>query len=275
MSEQSRGGDSISIERAHNMFASAIGDRQSSRDEAIRTTMGGIYALAGRFALAMTEAGIPTKRVIEQVYAGEPGPENKYAPELVARRSLPLWGVVRNTDLSARPLIEASIDKEVSHYSILSHSYSGSHHEYRDIKPSEVEGLKLGYNETLRYYETAIAVSALGRLVLLQKAYYKGNNWRTREQKPDYSFHVCSKAVQPSDLFNADKSINPKKLVGTMEQRLSESMERYRNKLNDERKKGPVFRDQDYYEIQDLPLPQRKAKEQPFERRRWGFGHRK
>jgi hypothetical protein len=234
--------------------------------------MEGVYALAGGFALAMTEAGMPTKRVVEQVYAGEPGPENKYARELVARRSLPLWVAVRNTDLSARPLIHASIDEEIRQYSILSHSYSGSRHEYRDIKPSEVEGLKLKHDETLRYYETAIAVSALGRLVLLQKAYFKGNNWRAQGQRSDYSFHVCSEAVQPSDLFDAEKSINPKKLVSIMERRLSGSMEHYRKKLNDERKEGPVFRDQAYYEIQDLPLPQRKAKVQPSKRSRWGFG---
>jgi hypothetical protein len=241
------------IGEAHAHFVELITANQSERARDIYRAMGGIIDLSTGFAVAMKEAGMRVDRVIEDIRNESPDVTNDFDPPVVRRVSHPLWVVLKDQDLSGNEMRRATIVNEVPHYSLLSYTYSGSHNEFRDVGPDEALTMELGCNETLNFYEKAIAVSALGDLLVLYRSFLKGQDLLIPDRARDTSFRVLSKAVQPSDLFDVKGLIDPKIIVSKMQERMAASLEQYRANPNMDCEDGS--RPPQYYEIEELPVP--------------------
>lgn len=215
-------------EQAGNCFGDLLAASMHDRNDRISQAMRGIGELALGFARTMSGAGMPIDRISElvpDIISGSNLP-------LIEQRNYPVWAVVKETDLSGRPLIHANLGTETCSYSLLSDTPDNFRMEYRPVDIAELPDLKVdGYQgrQRLSYSETAVAVTAAGELILanchlpdVDTSYHSSPIFREHRQ-----YHVAPRGVQPDNLFDTQAIISPNKLVDAMERRLCDALKRY------------------------------------------------
>jgi hypothetical protein len=236
-------------------WAKLHGGQQLEHGRATQETMRRISSMAVGFERAMRECGMPVDYAEENIYAEAPDGEHQ---QLTRVKRYPLWIVLEGSDLSGRAMRRATVSTKNQHG-----PHAGTY-DPEDIDPATIPELRRAYFQTLVLEEKAVAVTGIGEVLPLG---------RSRTEPGDYEepvlcprdFVVADRPITARDLFDTEANVEPAVLVEKMQKRLEAAMDRYKEKLAEERAQGPVYRDDEYYQPQYLP-PKQLVQHEPVRR---------
>ncbi len=216
--------DLFTPESVHQTFVSAVQPERTAHESDIDKTMSDLSTLGQGFASAMVELQMPVDSFVHEAKAE--------GSEDIIRTVYPGWLVLQGTDLSGKSMISVLVGNETYSRSLGSGTPNNFRTNWRKVSRSELEEMTDRDYDGISYNEHAVALSADGNWLPLEKSFFHrkhGKNIKQGWRWEDYKVNPA-RTLQAKDFFDTERSVIPSHMTTKMTTELKNTQSEYEKK---------------------------------------------